>query len=747
MIITKNVKPYVVAREASIREALTKGHEQKVRTLFVVDENAILLGTVSSGDINSWLISQEIVDLSRPVYEVCNKTFKYIQFGTAPSEIAEKFTERIDVLPLVDQQGHLVSLAFKDRKDILIGDFRIGKEAPCFVIAEIGNNHNGSLELAKKLVDKAVWAGADCVKFQLRDLSSLYSQTSENGENEDLGSQYVLDLLKKYNFTPEQMFEIMDYCREKGIMPLCTPWDVKSFEVLSQNQVLAYKVASADLTNHELLGRIAATGSPMLISTGMSKESEIKQTIQYLNDLGAVYVLLHCNSTYPTPYKDVNLRYIAHLEELSQGPVGYSGHERGYSIPIAAVAQGACVIEKHFTVDRNMEGNDHKVSLLPDEFKVMVESIRNVEEALGYGGKRGISQGELINRENLAKSLVATRAISKGQVITNKIIGITSPGKGLQPIYMEQLVGTKAIRNLAPGDFFYPSDLEHEHFGPKAFQFTRPWGLPVRFHDFRKITEISQPDFVEFHLSYNDLELSLEDFFTEKYDTGYVVHAPELFAGDHVLDLASSDKEYLQKSIQNLERVVQITKELKRYFPNTQKPLIVTNMGGFTENGHLPTEKRHFLYQQIKSALNQIDLSEVEIIAQTMPPFPWHFGGQSYHNLFVDPYEIKSFCEESCSRICLDISHTKLACNYYGWSLKEFIKIVGQYVAHMHIVDAKGIDQEGLQIGDGEIDFYNLGEILSQYCPDVGFIPEIWQGHKNQGEGFWKALTKLENKI
>jgi N-acetylneuraminate synthase len=239
----------------------------------------------------------------------------------------------------------------------------------------------------------------------------------------------------------------------------------------------------------------------------------------------------------------------------------------------------------------------------------------------------------------------------------------------------------------------------------------------------------------------------LADFFAGKYDIGYVVHAPELFAGDHVLDLAASDKKYLQRSIFNLDRVVQITRELKTYFPNTPKPLIVTNMGGFTSNGHLPTEQRCVLYQQIKSALNQIDLSGVEIIAQTMPPFPWHFGGQSYHNLFVDPYEVQNFCDETCSRICLDISHTKLACNYYGWSLKNFIKVVGPYVAHLHIVDAKDIDQEGLQIGDGEIDFYYLGETLSQYCPEASFIPEIWQGHKNQGEGFWKALTRLENII
>jgi N-acetylneuraminate synthase len=167
-------------------------------------------------------------------------------------------------------------------------------------------------------------------------------------------------------------------------------------------------------------------------------------------------------------------------------------------------------------------------------------------------------------------------------------------------------------------------------------------------------------------------------------------------------------------------------------------------MGGFSSEGHLPPDNRKKLYQRIKDAFSRLDLSTVEIIPQTMPPFPWHFGGQSYHNLFVGPFEIQSFCEQTTSRICLDISHTKLACSYYGWSLKDFLEVVGPFVAHIHIVDAKGCDQEGLQIGEGEIDFEYLGELLTKYCPGASFIPEIWQGHKNKGEGFWKALTKLE---
>jgi N-acetylneuraminate synthase len=744
MIITKNLLPYVVSKEASLKEALKKGHQNKVRTLFIVDANGLLYGTLSSGDVSKWLIAHDIADLSRSVAEACNTSCRYVRQGTSPKEIAAQFTKRIDVLPIVDNRGLLISLAFRDRKEIYIGHHKIGENHPAFIIAEIGNNHNGSIERAKKLVDQAVMAGADCAKFQLRDLSSLYSPTSQKGEDEDLGSQYVLDLLERFNLTPEQMFEIFDYCQEKDIVPLCTPWDDKSLEVLRKYGMLAYKVASADLTNHHFLAEIASTGRPMLVSTGMSTEAEIIKAIRLLNDSGAAYVLLHCNSTYPTPYKDVNLNYLSRLKELSQGPVGYSGHERGHSIPIAAVAMGARVIEKHLTLDCRMEGNDHKVSLEPDEFRSMVDGIRKVETACGKDETRQISQGEMINRESLAKSLIAAVSIPEGTVIARDMIKIKSPGKGLQPVYMEQLVGMRAKRDIGDGDFFYSSDIENHHYLPKSFQFDRPWGIPVRFHDLIKMTDVCDPDFVEFHLSYKDLELDPEKYVRNEHPMGFIVHAPELFEGDHILDLASADRDYFNQTLRHIGRVISITKVLKKYFPTTTKPMIVTNIGGFTQNGHLPSTERSVLYDRVREALGQIDQSGVELIAQTMPPFPWHFGGQRYHNLFVDHREIKQFYDDSGLRICLDISHSKLACNYYEWNFKEFIKAVGPSVAHMHIVDAKDIDKEGLQIGYGDIDFAYLGELLNKYCPGIGFIPEIWQGHKNSGEGFWMALTKLE---
>ena len=195
----------------------------------------------------------------------------------------------------------------------------------------------------------------------------------------------------------------------------------------------AYKLASADLTNHELLDAIARTGKPLICSTGMSSESEISAAVRKLKQLDAKYVLLHCNSTYPAPFKDIHLNYLDRLSQIGNCLVGYSGHERGIAVAIAAVAKGAKVIEKHFTLDRTMEGNDHRVSLLPAEFKEMEQGIREVEQALGSNAQRRVTQGEMMNREILAKSLIIDCDLAKGEIIREDMIKVKSPGKGLQP--------------------------------------------------------------------------------------------------------------------------------------------------------------------------------------------------------------------------------------------------------------------------------------------------------------------------
>lgn len=745
MLIDRNISKYIVFAEDNILNALKKISDNKSRAIFSVTESGILEGVMTDGDFRRWLVSQNTIDLNQPVSKVSNKNFKFALFQDEPEKIQSYFSEQIEFVPLLDKNHHLVAIAKKRADSIQIGKFTIDAESPTFVIAEIGNNHNGSLALAQKLIDLAVASGADCAKFQLRSLGSLYHNGGNaNDASEDLGSQYTLDLLSRFQLTSEEMVAAFDYCKEQGILPLCTPWDVESLKLLENYGMPAYKVASADLTNHDFLKALAKTGKPLLCSTGMSTEAEISETVNLLQKLGAMYVLLHCNSTYPAPFKDVNLAYLDRLKELGDCPIGYSGHERDINVAIAAVAKGAKIIEKHFTLDKSMEGNDHKVSLLPEEFQAMVEGIRQVEEAIGKSGDRRLSQGELMNRETLAKSLVINCNLQPGQVITEAMIEVKSPGKGLQPNRKNELIGLKAKRALKTGDFFFPSDLEQERVQARHYKFKRPWGVPVRYHDFKAILAKTNPDLLEFHLSYKDLEQDIQQYFDRAYDLDLVVHSPELFAGDHVLDLCSTNEDYRQHSIKELQRVIDLTRSLKSFFKKSSRPCLVTNLGGFTVDAPLPPSRRSDLYELLLDSLSALDLDGVEIIPQTMPPFPWHFGGQRYHNLFVDPQDTVKFCQEYGYRVCLDVSHSKLACNHHRLSFKEFVEAVGSYTAHLHIADAEGVDGEGLQIGEGELDFPALAEDLEKTAPQASFIPEIWQGHKNEGEGFWIALEKLE---
>jgi sialic acid synthase SpsE/sugar phosphate isomerase/epimerase len=745
MLIDRNIGKYIVFSEENILNALKKISDNKSRIIFSVSESGELEGVLTDGDFRRWLVQQSFIDLNQPVYKISNKHFKSALIDESPETIQTYFSSLIEFIPLLDRNGRLVAIARRRADAIQIGNFTIDANSATFIIAEIGNNHNGSVTLAKKLIDEAVAVGANCAKFQLRSMSALYRNAGNaNDVTEDLGSQYTLDLLSRFQLTSEEQVEIFDYCKSREILPLCTPWDLESLALLENYGLQAYKVASADLTNHDLLKALAQTGKPLICSTGMSTEAEIIESVRLLQRLGAMYILMHCNSTYPAPFKDINLNYLKRLKEIGDCPIGYSGHERDINIAIAAVARGAKVIEKHFTLDKNLEGNDHKVSLLPVEFQTMVQGIRQVEEALGTASERQISQGEMINRETLAKSLIINCSLEPGQIITSEMIEVKSPGRGLQPNRKDELVGQKAKRTFKTGDFFFLSDLKNEQTSPRDYSFNRPWGLPVRYHDFKTILSKTNPNLLEFHLSYKDLEQDPHRYFDRSYDLGLVVHSPELFAGDHVLNLCTDDELYRQHSIQELQKVIDVTRTLNKYFTQTNCPYIVTNIGGFTLDTPLQVSKRSILYERLADSLNQLDRSEVEIIPQTMPPFPWHFGGQRYHNLFMNSEEIKDFCTLYNYRICLDISHAKLACNQYQWSLKNYIEEVSPFVVHLHIADARGIDGEGLQIGDGEIDFLALSEQLNFSTPDISFIPEIWQGHKNNGDGFWIALNNLE---
>lgn len=635
----------------------------------------------------------------------------------------------------------------KQSAPVRIGNRLLGDGEPCYVIAEIGNNHNGDFDRAIALVDAAVAAGADCAKFQMRKLDEVYRASSLSGKDDDLAVEYTLDLLRRFELPIAQQKKIAEYCAAKGIEYLCTPWDAKSVAVLEGFGVQAYKVASADLTNLPLLGRLTATGKTLIVSTGMSTTDEIKAAAKFLDDRNASYALLHCQSTYPAALHNIHLRFMETLREIHP-VVGYSGHERGIAVSTAAVALGAVIIERHITLDREMEGPDHAASLEPEEFKALVSGIREVEAARGEKlAERALSQGELINRENLAKSLVAARDLPAGTMISESDIAVKSPGQGLSPLKMPALLGRRLTRTMAADDYFFQSDLDEGVAKARRYRFDRPWGVPVRYHDTARFLEICEPDIIEFHLSYSDMERDPAAYLSGTYDLGFVVHAPELFAGSKLMDLATPDEALRRYSLEQTQAVIDITRGLKKFFPKTKRPPIVANIGGFTMDEPLPPEEKAERYRIFAQSLTELDMDGVELTPQTMAPFPWHFGGQRHQNIFIFPEESAAFCAKHDLRMCVDISHTKLAANHFGFDFAQGLAQLGPHTAHLHFGDAKGLDGEGLQIGEGEIDFDEIGQVLREHAPTASFIPEIWQGHKNMGEGFWTALERLEGHI
>lgn len=319
-----------------------------------------------------------------------------------------------------------------------------------YIIAEAGVNHNGDINLAYQLVDAAKAAGVDCIKFQTFKSENLVSHTAQKAEYQKAatGDSSQQDMLKQLELSFGEFVSLKEYCDRKGIFFLSTPFDFESIEFLNSIEMPFWKIPSGEVTNYPYLVALAKTGKPVVMSTGMCEMQEIEDAIAVLRENGASDIkLLHCNTEYPTPYEDVNLKAMKTLRDAFGVEVGYSDHTKGIEVPIAAVAMGAAVIEKHFTLDRNMEGPDHKASLEPQELKQMVDSIRHIEAALGSGDKKP-SPSEKKNMAVARKSIVAAARIKAGDILTEENITVKRPGNGICPMRWKEVLGTRAVRDF-----------------------------------------------------------------------------------------------------------------------------------------------------------------------------------------------------------------------------------------------------------------------------------------------------------
>ena len=327
------------------------------------------------------------------------------------------------------------------------------------IIAEAGVNHNGDIDKAKRLIDKAVEANVDYIKFQTFKTELCISKNAVKAdyqiENTQNSSESQLEMVKKLELSFEQFIELEKYCQQKGIKFLSTGFDTDSLNFLAGLGVKIAKIPSGEITNLPYLRQVASLFPEVIISTGMATITEIKDAVKVLTDNGVSkdkITVLHCNTEYPTPMEDVNLKAMLHIQRELGVPVGYSDHSLGIEVPIVAVALGATVIEKHFTLDKNLPGPDHKASLEPEELKAMVTAIRNIEKAIGGSGLKEVSKSEAKNKAIARKSIVAAKKIVKGESFTVENLTVKRPGTGISPMQWDEVIGKIAKKDFEEDD-------------------------------------------------------------------------------------------------------------------------------------------------------------------------------------------------------------------------------------------------------------------------------------------------------
>ena len=326
------------------------------------------------------------------------------------------------------------------------------------IIAEAGVNHNGDIAKAKALIDKGAEAGVDYVKFQTFKAGNLVTKQAKRAayqdkNTQDNDSQY--EMLKKLELSQKDHQELIDYCTQKGVKFLSTGFDFESLEFLAGLGITIAKVPSGEITNLPYLRKVATLFPEVILSTGMANITEIKDAVKVLTDNGVSkdkITVLHCNTEYPTPMEDVNLKAMLHIQRELGVPVGYSDHTLGIEVPIAAVALGAMVIEKHFTLDKTLPGPDHKASLEPEELKTMVIAIRNIEKAVGGSGIKEVSTSEAKNKPIVRKSIVAAKKIVKGESFTVENLTVKRPGTGISPMQWDEVIGKTAKKDFEEDD-------------------------------------------------------------------------------------------------------------------------------------------------------------------------------------------------------------------------------------------------------------------------------------------------------
>lgn len=631
------------------------------------------------------------------------------------------------------------------------------------VIAEIGINHNGSFDLAKKLIDQSAAAGANAVKFQIRNLKEIYNEKIiSDPNNTQTGSQYIFNQLVKSEFSKKKILELFDYSKKKNLYVGATPFDLKSLKFLKKciNKIDFIKIGSPDFDNIPLVYEAVKQKKYIVLSTGMNNESEIKKILNIIKFNKNLTAFLHCCSSYPASESEINLKFLNKLKKITTCTVGYSGHEKGFFPTLMSIYFGARIIERHITLDKSMAGPDHTSSLSFVEFKKMVSTIRKMDEMskinihkylfknfkinknsifVGSGNKV-INQNVMLNKSILSKSLVFKKNLKKKTILRKEHLELKSPANGVSYLEIEKFLGKKLKKNVLKHEYVLTNSINSKKNNLfKNFNLKKKWGLVTRLGDLEDYID-NKSDLIEIHLTWRELVRGkiIKNFINKDL----IVHAPEYF-NDKLVDFTTDDKKITLNSLEMLDNVISFAKNISNNFniSDNKGPRVVVHPGGHFENftNKVNLKKK---YINLSKNLNKLNLNGIRLLIENMPPYPWYFGGKYYNYIFTDPKEINNFCNEKNYKICFDTSHAQLYCNKENLDLVNFVRKIKKHIAYFHFSDAIGVDGEGVQIGSGNIKFSRFLKEISDM--DLGFIPEIWQGHLNNGKGFDIALKNLK---
>ncbi len=612
-------------------------------------------------------------------------------------------------------------------------------------IAEIGKNSDGDLGRCQVLLRAAADAGANAVRFAHFSLPdsvhpSALSASAERAWSLKLQLPFIAEKL----FGPDDYRTVLDWCAELGLDFVGTPWDLPSLELFAECGVTHYKVNSLNAHNAPLVDRVLDIAARTYVGTGGLGERQLADLCKRLPLAEHDVVLLHAVTAYPAPVSVINMRALDVLRRYHPA-VGYSSNDLLDTTATAATAMGASVLDKHVHLTDG-GGPTHHASVSAAGLATMITEVRRFEATLGRAIKQE-SRGEMANRDVLAKGLVLARDVPAGATITAADLALQLPPKGALAEAWSDAVGATAAEPLQRGAYLFSSDLsarddagDPDSLGERGLlPGTR--GVVVRLKDIDEMTAGRDFDYVEVHYAAGDLD---KPDVCEDYDLDLVVHLPE-YANGVLLDLCSHDEALRRYSIDVINRVMEKARGLRKHFTRCADDVrFVVHPGALTYPDLLPDATRQ--YDLFAESMRRLDTSGLHILVENMTPYAWFLDGdwspkQGQSNSFMEPNAMAAFLTEHGYSMCLDLCHAKLYCNAAGIALGEYMRILKPHVRHIHFSDCTGIDGEGIQVGDGEIDWREVCETFADYTG--GWTPEIWNGHHDHGSKFCEAHRRL----